>query len=112
MNKSLRKSLKVALIAGTVIVSSFAATALAHHSFAMYDTTKTVTFTGAFAFFRAYPGAFPLALAVTAAAVTARTRRAEVRSRFRVCTWDLLSRIALLVGKDPKSRPIFPERRS
>jgi hypothetical protein len=46
MNKSLVKSLKIAVIAGTVMVSSFAATALAHHSFAMYDTTKTLTFTG------------------------------------------------------------------
>ena len=40
------KSLKVAVIAAAVIVSSFASTALSHHSFAMYDTTKTVSFTG------------------------------------------------------------------
>jgi hypothetical protein len=46
MKKSFVKSLKVIVIAGAVIVSSLAATALAHHSFAMYDTTKTLTFTG------------------------------------------------------------------
>jgi hypothetical protein len=46
MKKSFAKSLKVTVITGAVIVSSFAATALAHHSFAMYDTTKTLTFTG------------------------------------------------------------------
>ena len=38
--------LKVAILALPVAVSIFAATALAHHSFAMYDMTKTVTFTG------------------------------------------------------------------
>ena len=37
---------KVAMVALPVAVSLFAATTLAHHSFAMYDMTKTVTFTG------------------------------------------------------------------
>ena len=46
MKKSLGKTVKVVLIAGAVIASSFAPTVLAHHSFAMYDTTKTLTFTG------------------------------------------------------------------
>jgi hypothetical protein len=44
-NTSIR-SLKFSIIAAGVIVSSFAATAWSHHSFAMYDTTKTVSFTG------------------------------------------------------------------
>ena len=40
------KALKVATLAGVVIVSMFISTAFSHHSFAMYDMTKTVTFTG------------------------------------------------------------------
>jgi len=46
MKNTTVRSLKIAVIAGTVIVSSFATTVLSHHSFAMYDTTKTLTFTG------------------------------------------------------------------
>jgi hypothetical protein len=38
--------LKVAVLAGAVTASILATTALSHHSFAMYDMTKTVTFTG------------------------------------------------------------------
>ena len=37
---------KVVMLALPVVLSLFVATALAHHSFAMYDMTKTVTFTG------------------------------------------------------------------
>lgn len=40
------KTAKVAVLAAAVIVSMLATTALSHHSFAMYDMTKTVTFTG------------------------------------------------------------------
>ena len=39
-------AIKVAVLAGAVIGSTLATTALSHHSFAMYDMTKTVTFTG------------------------------------------------------------------
>src|SRR5437870_2375425 len=46
MKNTTVRSLKIAVIAGAVIVSSFATTVLSHHSFAMYDTTKTMTFTG------------------------------------------------------------------
>jgi hypothetical protein len=38
--------LKVVMVALPVVVSLLAATTLAHNSFAMYDMTKTVTFTG------------------------------------------------------------------
>ncbi|HET9219433.1 MAG TPA: DUF6152 family protein [Terriglobia bacterium] len=37
---------KIAMLALPVVVSLFVATTPAHHSFAMYDMTKTVTFTG------------------------------------------------------------------
>jgi hypothetical protein len=40
------KALQVAGLAGAVMVAILTTTTLAHHSFAMYDTTKTVTFTG------------------------------------------------------------------
>jgi len=40
------KALRVALLAGAVMLAIATSTALAHHSFAMYDTAKTVTFTG------------------------------------------------------------------
>jgi len=38
--------LRAAVLSGAVISGMLASTALAHHSFAMYDMTKTVTFTG------------------------------------------------------------------
>ena len=46
MKKTLVRTLRVAVIVGAIIVSVFAATAFAHHSFAMYDMTKTMAFTG------------------------------------------------------------------
>jgi Family of unknown function (DUF6152) len=46
MKKLSVKILRVAALAAAVIVSMLVATALSHHSFAMYDMTKTVTFTG------------------------------------------------------------------
>jgi uncharacterized protein DUF6152 len=46
MKKITTRALKVAVLAGAVMLSIFLSTALAHHSFAMYDMTKTVTFTG------------------------------------------------------------------
>jgi len=46
MKKLPTRALKVAMLAGPVVLSIFVASALAHHSFAMYDMTKTVTFTG------------------------------------------------------------------
>lgn len=45
MNKRTR-SLEVTLLSVAVIASVLVSTVLAHHSFAMYDMTKTVTFTG------------------------------------------------------------------
>ena len=41
-----RQALRIAIIAVPVMLSVFVATALSHHSFAMYDMTKTVKFTG------------------------------------------------------------------
>ena|SRR5688572_4740646 len=41
-----RKSLEVTVLSVAVIASVLVSTTLAHHSFAMYDMTKTVTFTG------------------------------------------------------------------
>jgi hypothetical protein len=38
--------LRLAILSGAVIFSVLATTTLAHHSFAMYDTTKTITLTG------------------------------------------------------------------
>ena len=46
MKTLLLRIFKVAMVALPVVFSLFAATTLAHHSFAMYDMTKTVTFTG------------------------------------------------------------------
>ena len=46
MKKFCLRILKVAVLAGAVTASILATTALSHHSFAMYDMTKTVTFTG------------------------------------------------------------------
>jgi|SRR5262245_8227909 len=46
MKKISAKILRVAVLAAAVIVSMLITTALSHHSFAMYDMTKTVTFTG------------------------------------------------------------------
>ena len=46
MNRLSKTSLKVGAIVAVVILSSFATTAWSHHSFAMYDTTKTLSFTG------------------------------------------------------------------
>lgn len=46
MNRLTSTIMKSAILSAAVIVSVFVATALAHHSFAMYDMTKTVTFTG------------------------------------------------------------------
>ena len=46
MQKLLVRTLRVAVIVGAVMMSVFAATAFAHHSFAMYDMTKTMAFTG------------------------------------------------------------------
>jgi Family of unknown function (DUF6152) len=46
MKKLSVKILRTAALAAAVIVSMLAATALSHHSFAMYDMTKTVTLTG------------------------------------------------------------------
>jgi hypothetical protein len=46
MKKLSAQALQVAVLAGAVIASIFISTALSHHSFAMYDMTKTVTFTG------------------------------------------------------------------
>jgi hypothetical protein len=40
------KALRVALLAAAVTVAVLTSTTLAHHSFAMYDTAKTITFTG------------------------------------------------------------------
>src|SRR5262245_59595293 len=39
-------ALRAVILSGAVIVGILATTTLAHHSFAMYDMTKTVTFTG------------------------------------------------------------------
>jgi len=39
-------TVKVGVIVASVMLSSFATTAWSHHSFAMYDTTKTLSFTG------------------------------------------------------------------
>ena len=41
-----RQALRIAIIAVPVILIVFVATALSHHSFAMYDMTKTVKFSG------------------------------------------------------------------
>ncbi len=40
------RALLVAALAAAVMLAILTTTTLAHHSFAMYDTTKTVTFTG------------------------------------------------------------------
>jgi hypothetical protein len=40
------KTWRVAVLAGAVLIAILSSTTLAHHSFAMYDTAKTVTFTG------------------------------------------------------------------
>ena len=41
-----RQTLRIAITAGPIIAGVLVATALSHHSFAMYDMTKTVKFTG------------------------------------------------------------------
>jgi len=41
-----RQALRIAITGGPVIVGVLVATALSHHSFAMYDMTKTVKLTG------------------------------------------------------------------
>ena len=46
MKKQTKRTLQAGVLAVAVTVSVLASTALAHHSFAMYDMTKTVTFTG------------------------------------------------------------------
>ena len=42
----MKKIIRPAMIVSVVIMCAFATTALAHHSFAMYDMTKTMAFTG------------------------------------------------------------------
>jgi len=42
----MKRILRTTVIVGVVIICAFATTALAHHSFAMYDMTKTMAFTG------------------------------------------------------------------
>ena len=44
--KKRKRTLQVTMLFVAVIASVLVSTALAHHSFAMYDMTKTVTFTG------------------------------------------------------------------
>src|SRR5436305_14481510 len=44
--KNLTKALRVTVLAGAAIFAIVSTTALGHHSFAMYDTTRTLTFTG------------------------------------------------------------------
>jgi hypothetical protein len=46
MKRLSTRTLRVTILAGAVVLSVLVATGLAHHSFAMYDMTKTVTFTG------------------------------------------------------------------
>ena len=41
-----RTTFRVGVMAAAVAVSIFSSTALSHHSFAMYDMTKTLSFTG------------------------------------------------------------------
>jgi hypothetical protein len=41
-----KSALQAVLIAGSVMIAVTTGTAVAHHSFAMYDQTKTLTFTG------------------------------------------------------------------
>ena len=41
-----RQALRIAITGGPIIAGVLVATALSHHSFAMYDMTKTVKFTG------------------------------------------------------------------
>jgi len=46
MKRLLRHALRIAITAGPIITGVVVATALSHHSFAMYDMTKTIKFTG------------------------------------------------------------------
>jgi hypothetical protein len=46
MRNQSKKAFQVVVIAGAVMMAIMTSTAVAHHSFAMYDQTKTVTFTG------------------------------------------------------------------
>ena len=46
MKNVYRRTLSTAMLAVPVMLSVVVATMLSHHSFAMYDMTKTVKFTG------------------------------------------------------------------